>query len=252
MYADAACYFARPDPVAPELGINASPEDAHQSHFHIYLQPPKLAPITQNLLAEGQSASAADTMTPNEALLQTDAQWLLDYTQTIIDTGEELMFIMDIPYVPMQDTPIVLAQAATPGAGVTPQADYILKDCQETEHTSDPRSAWRFVSPAAMLKNYLVAHDKTGTLNVDLTPIKITLLEGATQGRLTAKTSSSGTVYYTYDPDPSYIGKDKAVFMAEFEGKTYRVVVDLIVKLIVNENSPECPAPEASVRFFGL
>ena len=37
------------------------------------------------------------------------------------------MFIMDVPYAPMQDTPIVLAQAADTSS----QPDYLLKTCDE-------------------------------------------------------------------------------------------------------------------------
>jgi len=32
-----------------------------------------------------------------------------------------------------------------------------------------------------------------------------------------------------YDPTPNYIGNDRAVFLAEFEGKRYEIVVDLHV-----------------------
>jgi len=62
--------------------------------------------------------------------MQTDAQGLLDYTRTLTEAGEEIMFTMDVPYVPAQDTAIVLAQAATPAATATP-ADYLLKTCME-------------------------------------------------------------------------------------------------------------------------
>jgi len=64
-------------------------------------------------------------------VFQTDAQGLLDYAQTIT-AGEELMSIMDVPSVPVPQTPIVLAQATTPAA---PQSDFILNACKETgEH----------------------------------------------------------------------------------------------------------------------
>ena len=66
------------------------------------------------------------------------------------------MFTMNVPYVPPQETPIVLAQAATLAAGSnTQQSDYVLKVCQETESTGDPRSAMRAVDPAGMLAVYL-------------------------------------------------------------------------------------------------
>jgi hypothetical protein len=121
--------------VLTRLGI-ASGLDT-PSHFHVYLNPPK--PVTigaHNLLTDPVSGQVAVPATQS-AIVQTGAQGLLDYANTLIE-GEELMFIMDIPAVPPQQTPIVLAQAATPGATVP--LDYILKDCQETESTGDPRS----------------------------------------------------------------------------------------------------------------
>ena len=177
-----------------------------------------------------------------DATLQTETQGLLDYAQTLTDTGEELMFTMDVPYVPAQQTPIVLAQAATPGA--TPQPDYILKACKETETTGDPRSAMRAVDPAFMLKNYLDWHNNTGNQLVDLTDIKITLLEGTTHGELDSGTTNYGRTAYGYDPEPDYVGKDRAVFMAEFEGKRYKIVLELRVFTVVDENNPTCPEPK--------
>ena len=152
------------------------------------------------------------------------------------------MFIMDVPYVPAQETSIALAQAATPGAGNTLQPDYLLNVCSETESTGDPMSAMRGVDPAYGLKNYIqnqIHH------YVDIATIKnITLLEGTTKGKLNAKTSDSGRVYFMYDPEPGYVGNDKAVFMTEFEGKRYKIVVELHVFVMVNEKLPSsCPPP---------
>lgn len=62
------------------------------------------------LLADNSLATITDSNTYNN--LQTEAQVLLDYAQSIIETGEEVMFTMDIPYVPVPDTAIVLVQAA--------------------------------------------------------------------------------------------------------------------------------------------
>jgi hypothetical protein len=56
------------------------------------------------------------------------------------------MFIMDVPSVPAQQTPIVLAQAAAPGA--TAQPDYLLKDCKEVPSAGGSITAMNMVSPA--------------------------------------------------------------------------------------------------------
>ena len=129
-----------------------------------------------------------------------------------------------------------------PGEGSgTPQPDYLLKECTEKPSTGDLRSAMRSVDPAFMLKNFIDWRDNR---HIDLTAIKTTLLEGTTQGKLSSAISNYGRMTYHYDPTPNYVGKDRAVFIAEFEGKTYKVVVDLIINKFVDENTPLCPAPE--------
>ncbi len=154
------------------------------------------------------------------------------------------MFVMDVPSVPVQETPIVLAQAATSGTGAIPQPDFILKDCQETEHTADPRSALRSVDPAGALRNYI-----SNQVNhaIDLAAIKnIVLLEGTKHGKIVAGVDNLGFTSYVYDPDAGYLGNDRAVFMAEFEGKRYKIVIDLHVLTLVHDNMDltSCPPPK--------
>jgi hypothetical protein len=142
----------------------------------------------------------------------------------------------------------VLAQAAAPGAGAIPQPDYILKECQETESTGDLLT-FNTVNPAFMLKNYLEWHDKAGTLVVELAAVKTTLLQGTAHGEITTEVDNIGRSWYSYEPTPNYVGKDQAAFMAEYEGKRYKIVVNLVVSLQVNENplvegqTPVCPQP---------
>jgi hypothetical protein len=153
------------------------------------------------------------------------------------------MFTMDVPYVPTQQTPIVLVQADTSGAGATPQPDYILKYCSETESGGDSRSAMHAVDPASMLRNYLQNRDKHA---IDLTNIKnITLLEGAVHGKITSVIDNTGRSWYRYDSEPEYVGNDRAVFMVEYQGVRFKVVVELHVFTTVMENLPSsCPPPQ--------
>lgn len=139
-------------------------------------------------------------------------------------------------------SPIVI-QADTSGAGTTPQPNYILKYCKETESGGDPRSAMHAVSPAGMLAVYLERYK--GAQFIDLAEIKnITLLEGSKHGELVSQTSR-GLVGYWYDPEPEYVGNDRAVFMAEYQGVRYKIVVELHVFSIVMENMPSsCPPPK--------
>jgi len=102
--------------------------------------------------------------------------------------------------------------------------DFILKDCQETDSIGDPRSAMRAVDPAYLLKNYF-----EGGYDVDLAAVKTTLLKNATHGKITPVVDNTGRTWYRYDAEPNYVGNDQAVFMAEFHGKLYKIVVDLHV-----------------------
>jgi hypothetical protein len=152
------------------------------------------------------------------------------------------MFTLDIPYVPAQDAPMVLAQAAVnSGTGSsTRQPDYLLKVCQETESTGDPTSAVLGIDPAYKLKNYIQNRDRR---DVDLASIKTTLLEGTKHGKIFAEVDNEGLTAYRYDPEPEYQGKDSAAFMAEFEGKIYKVMIDIVVVLAVDQNASQCPNP---------
>lgn len=153
------------------------------------------------------------------------------------------MFTIDVPYIPVQDAPIVLVQAAAPGAGSnTLQPDYLLTGCQEIPSLADPTQ--RAVDPAGWLAVELGNRSGRDLYPVAST-IKFSLLDGTTHGKLISKTAA-GRVYYIYEAEPGYGGKDRAVFMAEFEGKAYRMVVNLRVAPVEGfpENAPSlCPEP---------
>jgi hypothetical protein len=148
------------------------------------------------------------------------------------------MFTMDIPYEPIQDAPIVLAQAAVSGAGSgTQQPSYLLKTCNEL-----PSGAEDWITPAGWLAVSLGNQNHRDILDdrAALASIKITLLDAPKHGTFTSNFTGQA---YLYVPEPDYLGNDKAAFMAEFEGKYYRIVANLIVAVHTNENMPLCPAP---------
>jgi len=155
------------------------------------------------------------------------------------------MFIMDVPAVPAQETPIVLAQAATPAAGATPQPAYILQTCGETVSTGDPSSAMRTVDPAGMLRVFLQA--KEGRRIEPSAVRNIAILQDTTHGKISSVIDNTGRPWYAYDAEPNYIGNDRAIFLAEFEGKVYRIVVELHVfrgGVPGDFGASTCPAPQ--------
>ncbi|OIR01051.1 matrixin [mine drainage metagenome] len=221
----------------------------HNSHFHIYLNPPTPVGIdtAHLLLADASPVSPTDSATPI-ATLQTAAQGLLDYAQTITNTGDELMFTMDVPYVPAQDTPIVLAQAAAPGAGATPQPNYILKDCQEVAPAylnGVDISNSGGVDPVGALRLYI--QNQVNHLVEPSAITNITLLEGTSHGKLSAEVDNEGMISYNYVVDRGYLGNDRATFIAEFEGKQYKIVIDLHVVPRIDDSDAavsSCPPPK--------
>jgi hypothetical protein len=129
-----------------------------------------------------------------------------------------------------------------------PQPDFILNECQQTTSMGDPRSAFRAVDPAGMLSVFL--QNKYDRPVAESSIKNITLLEGTVHGNLIAGTSTSDRTPYGYDPVPNYTGNDKAVFMAEYNGKRYKIVVNLVVSPTVGESplmegqEPVCPPPK--------
>ena len=177
-------------------------------------------------------------------ILATDVQGLLDYSNAIIDTGEELMFTMDIPSVPAQSTPVVLVQAgasaSAPPADGSQQADYLLKMCEE-KSSADESNVPNLVDISSAVVVELGNREHR-----DIDPAKaitkVTLLETTKQGNLIQKITKDGKGYFIYEPISGYEGKDKATFMVEYAGKHYKVELTLLVSRSVDTNSPLCPA----------
>jgi len=139
---------------------------------------------------------------------------------------------------------IVLAQAATPA--IT-QPNYIFNKCIETVSTGSQISDMQIVDPAGMLAIYLGNNSGRNIFGnqTDMASIKITLLQGTTHGELTVD-NADGLTSYVYEAIPNYVGNDKAIFMAEFEGKRYKIIVELhVFDVAPSESLPSsCPPPQ--------
>lgn len=116
----------------------------------------------------------------------------------------------------------------------TSQPDFILQTCQETEQVS---TIFGGISPEGMLSFYM---QNRRNRPVELTSVKnVTVIKLPTHGKLI----DNGL----YIPEPNYFGKDKVLFMAEFEGKRYKLILDIHVVTQVDESdSPttSCPPPK--------
>ena len=147
------------------------------------------------------------------------------------------MFVMDVPYIPEMDTPVLMVQAGPPA----PPADYIFNACKETFEDPNPRSAIYAVDPAYMLRNYLVNVDQHQGVRPE--DIKVKLLQGTQHGDLLSSVSNYGRTTFHYDLTSGFIGDDRAIFMAEYQGKYYKIILDIKVLYGVDEYNSECPDP---------
>jgi hypothetical protein len=136
-------------------------------------------------------------------------------------------------------------QAATPATTAT-QADYLLKACREGLVTSnDWPSAMDIISPGVSLVGELQNRSREVIRDAEIeareAAVKLTLLVAPAHGKLIPQTPYKGIVYYQYQSEPGYVGKDKAVFLAEFNGKRYKIVYNLIVVKQIDDRNPVCP-----------
>jgi hypothetical protein len=167
---------------------------------------------------------------------------LLDTVQLLME-GVEPMIFLDVPYVPPQETPMIVAAAAD-AVGKQP-VDYLIRSCTETEHDLKPDNALRGVHPAAAVMGYMQRLQKKF---LDIAEFKPTLLQGPQQGSLEYIVGNDGSMFYAYDPKPGFLGKDKAVFMVEYRRMHFKVSIDIHVLEIVSAHESTCPSRPTVIK----
>ena len=245
---------------------NATPEQqvllsgtasGHQTHLHIYLRPPELVSITQNLLAD--NAVLGQTQKGASEELFAAAQVLLDEIQPQLnfDQGDVNMFVMDIPPdVPTQYATVVIAQA-TQVQKSKAKTDRTVGICQALSNPAMPGipgatvSAYNTLTPPLAVKNYFrIVENRTVK-----GPSTVTVLEKPKHGELEDMGTfvtrhgvrvDTGQRSYSYLPNSGYLGKDRATLLVEIGGFKVKLVyffqvepvVDYKVEEIVCPNSP--------------
>ena len=155
------------------------------------------------------------------------------------------MFTVDIPYPPQQADSVLVAQSnvttkppqsaksAPTKPPKSPKIDYVLTSCEEYNDIPEESERAGYytsqVSPEVAFATYFDARRKS---EVDLSALRITLLEEPKHGDfyVTPKLGPGGNDYYSYFPKVGYFGRDKAVFLAQYAGKTYKIVMTLQVQ----------------------
>src|SRR6266700_1675642 len=189
--------------------------------------------LPEDLLADSATSDQALPVV-NEALIAY-AQGLLDQVKMDpnlnLNQGEVLMFIADVPNIPPQDVPVMIAQANQAQAGdvktmrtigvchPAPNEDYSLENV---------------VSPIVEAGSYLgnfegknVQH--IGTITILQQPKHgiLRLLTEADRGMLfcdTAAPVNPADGAYVYLPNKGYVGKNSATALVEIAGVKVKVV----------------------------
>lgn len=147
--------------VFDKLGIKSGFDNS--DHFHMYLRPPKPMAIggvgVGNLTLGGDALPVTNT---NHPVITSNLQSLIDYSQLLTSSGEEMIVYLDVPYLPLPNLPIVTLEDQSDktkkgneaSSNIKQKFNYIFKDCQEFEDTMAEGSAEHVLIPALSLTNY--------------------------------------------------------------------------------------------------
>ena len=124
------------------------------------------------------------------------------------------MFAMDMPDVPPQYAPVVIAQAPQvppPAQQVSAKIDRTIGVCHLIQNSPNPPgTAVNALSPLGSVSDYMITVEK----NYLGLKGAVTILEGPEHGEL--KVTPSGN--YRYYPASDYHGNDRATFLVEIGG----------------------------------
>ena len=190
-----------------------------------------MMPIAQNLLAENV---ATDQVAPiaNQALIAR-AQALLEEIKLDmnLNRGEVTMFIADLPDVPPQNVPVMIAQAKQ-AQSTDVKTVRTLGVCLPVPNI--PSVVENLVDPVAEAATYLRKYEQRKLQNIGTTIIlqkpahgTLRLVTEADRGTLFSRSSAQldpADSVYAYLPEKGYFGKDKAIALVDIGGVKVKVV----------------------------
>jgi hypothetical protein len=192
---------------------------------------------------------------------QTDAAALLVSAQSLLhavqptfgfDQGDVSMFIVDIPDVPPQYAPVVLAQSSQVQAAKG-EFDRVIGVCQLVENPANlfmppgELSGTNAIGPTGAVESYFVSAEGK-TLKEE--SAESTVLKGPAHGRLQSL-SENGSVLLYYVPNNGYLGKDSVTFQVLMDGMKVKVAYSLHVVENVQGSDDSVICPETYWRISG-
>jgi hypothetical protein len=212
-------------------GLNHGQQNGHESHFHVDLRAPILKPVidTHNLLADGVTSNQ-NASSPSYTIIASAQSWLNQVKADMgLAQGEVNMFIPDMPNVPPQNVPVMIAQVNQTQPGDT-VAIRTLGVCAPVPNDPANYSLENVIAPKMEAAFYLQEYE--GENITYSAPGNITILEQPKHGilRLETETNHFGSgrfdptnPSYAYLPEQGYLGKDSATVMVDIGGKQVKV-----------------------------
>jgi len=208
------------------------------------LRPPKKVDIAPNavhaLLANDVLVDGAKDRLINEESLRVAANNLLMQTNAFLQVNSEevAMFVLDIPEVPPQYAPVIIADASQ-ASQRTSKLDQTWNVCQLLEsRQAEELGAANILEPALAVKIYMQGRFS----DADIAKSKVSVVENPKHGVL----ESDDQKAYLYTPDSAdYIGQDATTFLVEISGFSIKLIYSLHVDqgpLDDEQKEAVCPA----------
>ena len=241
--------------VLPHAQIHRENARDHQTHFHLYLRPPKVLEIggsSHQVEADAlpMRAEASVAHLP-PSVLSDAAQAMLTHLQSPTQTEEEFMFSIDIPFVPAQNAPtMVMALAATgqPSAAfpqqkgekpsTTGSKNVTVEECQDVTSLSPDSSFNSIPVLQGVLYSLGYSVKQIGAGEVPLAvreAIKVTVIEPPQHGAVNRASTPPNAYFWKYVPEAGFQGKDRVAFLVEAGGRRFKLITNLLVHEVVNE-----------------
>lgn len=136
------------------------------------------------------------------------------------------MFIMDVPNIPVQEPPLMVADASA-AQNTAQKYDRVIGVCHLSANPYDPTSAQNTMSPPLAVKNYYYNYEKYKIQG----PSSVSVLKMPEHGKL----SDEGGGSYSYLPEEGYLGNDRTTLLVEVGGKKVRMEYFFRVMTSVHE-----------------
>ena len=204
---------------------------------HIDIGRPGIVALPNNLLAEAYGvAEAANRIEAMRAIAQTIAGEV--QSNFGFEQGDLTMLFMDMPDVPPQYTPIIVAQATqVQQQGV----ERTIGICHPIENRLESKlSAVNSVSPVGAAYSYLKNIEHRQIDNAAYLAAKMTLLQAPTHGELLLDNDSGSY----FSSDYTYTGPDQATVLVEIGDYKVKVIYHFVLMQNVPGSNDEGTATD--------